>query len=193
MPAGKRLWLAWLSLVTVYVVWGSTYLAIRVVVRELPPFAAGSLRFLAAGVGMAVLAAWVDRKAPRPSLRQVADYSLAGVLLLAGGNGLVMWAEQYVHSGLAALMVATVPLWMTFLDGLRPGGQPWTGRVWLGTVLGLLGVALVVRPEGSIPAGHWPGVAALAAAPHRALVPAVLFAVGSGEGGLNGVVWGVVG
>jgi len=155
----RRGWLPWLALGTVYVVWGSTYLAIRVVVREMPPFAAAALRFFAAGVVMAGFAALRDRALP--GRRQLADYALIGVLFLGFANGLVMWAEQRIPSGITALLVATVPLWMTFLDGLRPGGQPWTLRVWLGTLMGLTGVFLVARPKGGIAHGHWPGIVAL--------------------------------
>jgi drug/metabolite transporter (DMT)-like permease len=150
-----------LSLLVVWVVWGSTYLAIRVVVREMPPLAAASLRFLVSGVVMSAVAFFVDRRRGRPGLRQVLDYALVGVLLLAGGNALVMWAEKTVPSGIAALIVATVPLWLTLFDGLRPGGQPWTVRVWVGTLVGLLGVALVARPQGGVEAGHWPAVIGL--------------------------------
>ncbi len=157
---GRRL-LPWLSLLVIYGVWGSTYLGIRIVVREMPPFLAAALRFSAAGSVMAVVAFFADRSRGRPSRRQLFDYALVGILLLAGGNGLVMWAERTIPSGIAALIVATVPLWLTLLDGMRPGGQAWTARVWLGTLVGLGGVALVVRPEGGVPAGHWPGILAL--------------------------------
>jgi drug/metabolite transporter (DMT)-like permease len=77
------------------------------------------------------------------------------------GNGLVMWAERSIPSGIAALIVATVPLWILVLDGLRPGGQPFTVRVSLGTFIGLCGVVFVARPSGQVAAGHWPGVIAL--------------------------------
>jgi drug/metabolite transporter (DMT)-like permease len=151
--------LPWLALFTVYLVWGSTYLAIRVVVRELPPFAAAGMRFLTAGVVMAALAAFKDKA--RPSRRQLVDYALIGVLLLGFGNGLVMWAEQQIPSGIAALLVATVPLFITFLDRFRRGGEPWTMRVWAGTVIGLAGVVLVARPEGDVAHQHWGGIVAL--------------------------------
>jgi drug/metabolite transporter (DMT)-like permease len=164
--------LPWLSLLVVYVVWGSTYLAIRIVVREMPPFAAASLRFASAGVVMAGLAAFVDRRAGWPTLRQWRDYALVGVLLLGGGNAFVMWAEKTVSSGIAALIVATVPMWLTLLDGFRPGGQSWTTRAWVGIALGLAGVALVARPEGGVPPGHWPAVIGLQ-------VGALSWAVGS--------------
>ncbi len=150
-----------LALLVVWVVWGSTYLAIRVVVREMPPLAAASLRFFVSGAVLAAVALYVDRGHGRPGLRQVLDYALVGVLLLAGGNALVMWAEKTVASGIAALIVATVPMWLTLFDGLRPGGQPWTFRVWLGTLIGLMGVALVARPERGVEYAHWPALIGL--------------------------------
>jgi drug/metabolite transporter (DMT)-like permease len=130
-------------------------------VKEVPPFAAASLRFLASGLVMAGVALWVDRHQPRPTLRQVAQYSLIGILLLGIGNALVMWSEQRIPSGIAALIVAAVPLWLTLFDGMRKGGQPWSARVWAGTVVGLMGVALVTRPTGGLGSGHWAAVMAL--------------------------------
>jgi len=160
-PRHRKL-LPWIALFVIYVVWGSTYLAIRIVVREVPPMAAASLRFLAAGLVMGTLALRVDRGQGRPTARQWLDYAVIGILLLAGGNGLVMWAETRISSGVASLVVATVPLWLTFFDGLRPGGKPWTTRVWIGTAVGLLGVALVARPGGAgVDAGHWPAILGL--------------------------------
>jgi drug/metabolite transporter (DMT)-like permease len=154
-PAPKRRILPWISLAIVWVVWGSTYLAIRVLVREAPPLTAASARFMIAGLLMGGIALVVDRRHGWPSRHQWFDYSLVGVLLLAVGNGLVMWSERTVPSGTAALIVATVPVWILVLDGLRPHGNPWTLRVWLGTVIGLGGVALVARPEAGVSSGHW--------------------------------------
>ena len=150
----RRRLLPWISLLVVWVVWGSTYLAMRIVVREMPPLAAAAARFLCAGTIMGLVALAVDRGSGRPTRRQLLDYAFIGVLLLSVGNSLVMWAEQTVPSGIAALIVATVPLWILLLDGLRPGGQPWTARVWVGTIVGLAGVALVARPEGEVSAAH---------------------------------------
>ncbi|HEY7410499.1 MAG TPA: EamA family transporter [Vicinamibacteria bacterium] len=158
-PARKRL-LPWIALAVVYVVWGSTYMGIALVVREMPPLGAAALRFFAAGVVMAAIAFFVDRAHGFPGRRALLDYALIGVLLLAGGNGLVMWSETRVPSGIAALIVASVPLWITLFDGMRAGGQRWTLRVWLGVALGLLGAGLVARPQDAV-AGHWGGVAAL--------------------------------
>jgi drug/metabolite transporter (DMT)-like permease len=159
-PARRRL-LPWIALGTIYVVWGSTYLAIKLVVHEMPPLAAAGFRFSIAGLLMTAIAAWVERDHPRPTLRQLADYALVGIALLAVSNGCVMWAETRIPSSLAALIVATVPLWLTLLDGLRPGGQPWTARAWTGVAIGLGGVALIVRPEAGIGPREMPGVLAL--------------------------------
>jgi len=160
-PPGRPRLAAWLCLFAIYVVWGTTYLAIRVVVREMPPFAAASLRFLTAAVALAGLAFLFDREQGWPSRRQWIDYSIAGLCFLAGGNAGVMWAETRVSSGITALLVAMVPLWVTLLDGLRPGGQRWTLRVWLGVLLGLVGVGFVARPTESGEAGHWTGIVVL--------------------------------
>jgi drug/metabolite transporter (DMT)-like permease len=170
-PRHRRL-LPWLALLVIYVVWGSTYLAIRIAVREVPPFGAAALRFGAAGIVMALIALVTDRKHGRPSLRQLADYALIGVLLLAFGNAMVMWAEQRIASGTTALIVATVPTWLTFFDGLRPRGQPWTLRVWLGVLLGMAGVALVARPGGGMAPGHWTAVGGL-------LLASIAWSIGS--------------
>lgn len=163
-PAHRRRLLPWISLLVVWVVWGSTYLAMRVVVAEMPPLPAAGTRFAVAGAIMALVALVVDRRHGWPTRRQILDYSLVGVLLLSVGNALVMWSEQTVPSGIAALIVATVPIWILLLDGLRPGGEPWTARVWVGTVVGLAGVALVARPEGEVGGAHWLAIVALQAA-----------------------------
>jgi drug/metabolite transporter (DMT)-like permease len=153
----KRL-LPYIALGVVYIVWGSTYLAIRIVVGELPPFAAAALRFSAAGLVMGAFAFWRHRQ--KITLGQVADYAFIGILLLSVSNALVMWSETRIPSGIAALLVAAIPLWMTLLDGFRAGGERWTPRIGVGVACGLLGVGLVVRPEGDLQAS-WPGVLAL--------------------------------
>jgi len=156
--------LPYLALGVVWVVWGSTYLGMRVVVAEMPPLVAAGARFAAAGLVMALVAGVIDRGHGRPGRRQLLDYALVGILLLSVGNGLVMWAERTVPSGIAALIVATVSVWFVLLDGLRPGGQPWTVRVWLGTIVGLAGVSLVASPRGEVAAEHWLAILALQAA-----------------------------
>lgn len=130
-----------LGLATVYLVWGSTYLAIRFAVETIPPFLMAGTRFVVAG---AILYGW--RRAagfPRPTAAQWRAATVVGALMLLVGNGGVTWAEQWVESGTAALMVASVPLWMVLLDWARPGGRPPRPSVWAGILVGLLGVALL--------------------------------------------------
>jgi drug/metabolite transporter (DMT)-like permease len=160
MPSRHR-FLPWLSLFTIWIVWGSTYLAIRVVVREMPPFGAAGLRFGGAGLVLAAISYALDRTQAWPTRRQWFDYGLIGVLLLAGGNALVMWSERTIPSGIAALIVGTVPVWLVLLDGLRPGGQAGPARVWAGAILGFAGVALVAGPGTGGWGEHWRGIAAL--------------------------------
>jgi drug/metabolite transporter (DMT)-like permease len=110
---------------------------------------------------MCGIAAFVDRRHGLPSRRQLLQYGAIGFLLLGLGNGLVMWAERSIPSGIAALLVATVPLWMMILDGLRPGGPVGTARAWIGVGVGLVGVFLVARPEGGDWSAHFAGIVAL--------------------------------
>ncbi|HEX2163131.1 MAG TPA: EamA family transporter [Thermoanaerobaculia bacterium] len=129
---------------TVYVVWGSTYLAIRFAIETLPPFLMAAGRFLVAG-GLMWL--WAKRRgAGRPTRRQVGAAAVVGLLLLAGGNGGVVWAEQRIDSGLAALLVATVPLWVVGIEWLLPGGRRPRLPMMLGVAGGLAGIALLVGP-----------------------------------------------
>jgi drug/metabolite transporter (DMT)-like permease len=113
-PSAARIWAA---LLAVYVVWGSTYLAIRVAVQTLPPFLMAGIRHLTAG---AILYAFAirrgDWKGDRPTLAGWRAATIIGAALLLGGNGGVVWAEQYVSSGLAALFVSTLPIWIAVLD-----------------------------------------------------------------------------
>ena len=129
----------------VYIVWGSTYLAIRYSVETIPPFLMGGSRFLVSG---AVLVAWARlRGAPKPSARAWRDATIAGALMLCGGNGAVAWAEQRVASSIAALLVAVVPLWMVLIDWLRPHGtRPRLGAV-MGIAIGLAGLYLLIGPD----------------------------------------------
>ncbi|HEV8631542.1 MAG TPA: drug/metabolite exporter YedA [Thermoanaerobaculia bacterium] len=128
----------------VYVLWGSTYLAIRFALETLPPFWMASSRFLIAG---SLLYVWARRRGAAPPQRlHWRSALIVGGLLLLGGNGGVVWAEQRVPSGLAALLVATVPLWMVMLDGAGRGWRRPATQVLLGVALGLAGVALLVGP-----------------------------------------------
>ncbi|HWM90424.1 MAG TPA: drug/metabolite exporter YedA [Thermoanaerobaculia bacterium] len=133
-----------LALATVYVIWGSTYLAIRFAIETLPPFWMAGVRFLVSGVLLYGWARW--RGASRPSRVHWRSAALIGALLLLGGNGGVVWAEQRVDSGLAALLVSTVPLWMVVFEWLRKGGTRPTLGVVAGLALGFAGLVMLVRP-----------------------------------------------
>ena len=131
-----------LAFVAVYVVWGSTYLFIRFAVETLPPFLMGGVRFAVAG---AILYLWAKvRGEPTPARVEWRGAAIAGLFLLLGGNGAVVWAEQRVPSGITALLVATVPVWMVLLDWLRPGGMRPRSGVFVGLALGLVGLGLLV-------------------------------------------------
>lgn len=134
----------------VYVVWGSTYLFIRFAVETLPPFTMAGARFAVAGALLYAWAKWRgDRGLSRDAWRSA---TVAGLFLLLGGNGAVVWAEQRVPSGITALLVATVPVWMVLLDWMRPGGLRPRAGVFVGLALGLAGLAMLVG-RGSMGAG----------------------------------------
>lgn len=127
----------------VYVLWGSTYLAIRFGVETIPPFLMAGLRHATAGL---LLFGWLRlRGTPAPERRHWGPAAAIGGLMLLGGNGLVSWAEQRVPSGLAALIVASVPIWMTLLDGIQNRRRPH-GVVLAGLGAGLAGLAFLVVP-----------------------------------------------
>jgi drug/metabolite transporter (DMT)-like permease len=150
-PTEAPAWQVWSALGIVYVVWGSTYLAIRVLVEDLPPMLSGGARFFLAGVIMlAIVAARVDRAVlTSVTARQFAWAAFCGSALAAGGNGLVMVAEQSIASGLAALIVAMVPLWVVLMR--RASGESIARVTLLGVVVGFCGVALLLLPGGG---GH---------------------------------------
>lgn len=138
----------WGALVTVWIVWGSTYLAIRVAVRTIPPLMMGSVRFLLAGGILYVLAVRRgDRVGDRPTAEHWRSAFIIGAALLLGGNGLVSWAEQRVPSGVAALLIATVPLWLAIGDRLRYGSR-LSRQTILGLAVGFSGVVLLVGQSG---------------------------------------------
>lgn len=141
-PSGLRVALAFLA---VYLVWGSTYLAIRFAIETLPPLLMAGIRFLTAG---ALLYAWMRlRGTPPPTRAQWGSATVVGGLLLLCGNGGVVVAEQWIPSGLAALLVAAVPLWLVLVDAVWGRTRP-AARVVTGVVVGFAGVALLVGSEG---------------------------------------------
>ncbi|MFD4140530.1 EamA family transporter [Streptomyces sp. NPDC058572] len=135
----------WAALAIVYVVWGSTYLGIRIVVETMPPFLSAAGRFIVAGLLLAALVAWKQGlSALRVTRAQLTSAAIVGLLLLLGGNGLVVLAETTVPSGLAALLIAVVPAWVVLLRtgfGERPGLA-----AYLGVALGLAGLAVLTLP-----------------------------------------------
>ncbi len=141
-PSPSRLKIL-LAFAAVYIIWGSTYLAIRFAVESLPPFLMAAMRFLVAG---GVLYAFLRlRGAAPPSLVHWKSASVVGATLLLIGNGGVSWAEQFVPSGITALFIAIVPLWFVVLDWWQRGVQP-TLAIGLGLILGTAGVLVLVDP-----------------------------------------------
>lgn len=133
-----------LAFAAVYLIWGSTYLAIRVAVEELPPFLMAAMRFLAAG---ALLYGGLRlRGAPRPTARQWRNAAIAGFLLLSCSNAAVTWAELTVPSGPTAVLCAITPVWMVLLEWLRDRRQRPSLSTSFGVVLGIVGVVVLVGP-----------------------------------------------
>jgi drug/metabolite transporter (DMT)-like permease len=150
----------WAALSAVYLIWGSTYLAIRFAVETIPPFLMAAVRFIVSGGFLYVL-----RRSggdPAPQAAEWRSAATIGIFLLVGGNGGVVWAEQFVTSSLAALLVATVPLWMVLIDAFRPGGR-WPGlTAGSGILIGFGGVVLLIGSavSESVAMNHF-GAAAL--------------------------------
>jgi len=130
----------------VYVIWGSTYLAIRVGGANMPSSIFAGVRFVIAGAAMLGVLAALGRPV-RPSRRDLLTLAGAGLLLLVGGNGLLVLAETVVPSGTAALVIATVPLWIAGLEAILPGGERIAARGIVGILLGLLGLVILGWPE----------------------------------------------
>jgi drug/metabolite transporter (DMT)-like permease len=189
--------LGWMALVVVYVVWGSTYLAIRVGVRDLPPLTMAGLRYLTAGLVLYPIAVRTGaarlRATDQPGRRQWLGSALVGLLLLVVGNGGLSIGEQTLDSGFAAVLVATVPLWMVLFAWPIDGDRP-TKRAVGGLGIGLVGVA--VLSGGGSGSAHALGVAVVLGAscswglgsvlahrlalPQRALVAAALEMIAGG-------------
>ncbi|MBN2115399.1 MAG: EamA family transporter [Anaerolineales bacterium] len=135
----------WIALLALYIVWGSTYLAIRFSVETIPPFLHAAVRFLVSGV---ILYLW--RRAagdPAPTVSNWKATAIVGAALLLGGNGLVAWAEQTVPSGIAALMITTSPFWLVLFESMRAGGAKPTWQAIVGLFIGFGGVFLLVGPS----------------------------------------------
>jgi drug/metabolite transporter (DMT)-like permease len=134
-----------IAFAAIYTIWGTTYLAIRIAVETIPPFLMAGVRFLLAG--LLTFGFLRARGVPLPTRLQWRSAAIIGAFLLLGGNGFVTWSEQQVPSGMAALVVATVPLWITLFDwvifkGIKPGK-----KTVFGLILGFLGIGLLIGPD----------------------------------------------
>ncbi|HEY5596743.1 MAG TPA: EamA family transporter [Candidatus Bipolaricaulota bacterium] len=127
----------------IYLIWGSTYLAIHYAIESLPPYLMTGIRFLVAG---GLLYAWARLRGATATWAHWRSAILTGGLMLFGGMGTVAVAQQWVPSGVTALIIALVPLWMVLIEWLRPGGTRPDTRVWLGIGLSLVGLVLLVDP-----------------------------------------------
>ncbi len=134
--------MALFAYIVVCIIWGSTYLAIRIAVLDLPPMSSTGIRFICSGLIMFGYAYWKRR--PLPQKAQIYHQSIVGLFLLLGGNGLVVLGSQWLHSSVTALLFATVPLFIAIEELILPEGEKlnWTG--WLGLIIGFSGVSLLV-------------------------------------------------
>jgi len=134
----------WMAMLALYIVWGSTYLGIRFAIETIPPFLHAGIRFLISGL---ILVIW-QRAAGQnlPTRKQWGSTAIVGTLLLLGGNGLVAWAEQFIPSGIAALVIASIPMFLVVGEAIRPNGiKPnWQGIV--GLLIGFVGIFILIGP-----------------------------------------------
>ena len=135
----------------VCVIWGTTYLGIRICLETMPPMVMGGLRWTLAGVLLVTVLRLRGEHLPSP--RHWGRLAVLAFLFLFLGNGGVVWAEQWVPSGLTAVIVATTPFWMVGLDAILPQGEKLTGRRLLGLLVGFVGIVLLVWPELAVPGG----------------------------------------
>lgn len=134
----------WLAFGAVYVLWGSTYLALRFVLESMPPFLMAAFRFMTAGAIMLLIARF--SKHSWPSAREIKNSSMVGFLLLVIGNGGVVWAEQYVDSGIAALLVTIEPVWVVLLLWMKSNNHKPSPVTWIAIFLGIAGMLVLTGP-----------------------------------------------
>jgi drug/metabolite transporter (DMT)-like permease len=155
----------WIGILVLYVVWGSTYLGMKVAMDTLPVFVMGAFRFVPAGVILIVaVIAWNRGRIARPTLGQVRDASIVGAMLLLGGTGLVAWGEQTIPTGIAALLIALVPMWLAIF-GFALFRESVPPIVAAGIVVGLVGVAILAWPAGDVGSLDPAGLLALMGSP----------------------------
>lgn len=140
--------IAWFAFAIVCVVWGTTYLGIAIALETIPPLLLTGTRFVAAGLIMLLIAKLRGEAIPRDG-RTLANLALVGLLMVGVGNLAVVWAELYVPSGIAALLVATAPFWMAIIEMFRSAGERVSLQGGIGMAVGFFGVALLVTPRGS--------------------------------------------
>jgi len=138
----RRAYLAWIA---VCLIWGTTYLGIRIALETVPPLLMAAIRWIVAG-GLLIVVLRL-RGERLPARREWPALTLLGILLLGFGNGGVVWAEQTVPSGLTAVLVATSPFWMVGIDAMMAGGERLTLRRSLGLIVGFSGIVMLVWPE----------------------------------------------
>ena len=144
--------LAWVAFAVICIVWGTTFMAIRVALDTVPPFLLTASRFVTAGLIMLAVAKLRGETIPRDG-KTLANLALIGFLLVGVGNLAVVWAEQWVPSGIAALLVATAPFWMAIIESFRANGERVDLRGGIGMAIGFIGVAMLVVPGGK--GGVW--------------------------------------
>jgi drug/metabolite transporter (DMT)-like permease len=138
----RNQWNIFLSFAAVYIIWGSTYLALMIGIQSLPPFLLSSLRFLLAGI-LLLGWCWLVKKQPSPSAKSVGINSIAGILTLFGGTASVAWAEQYISTSLAAIIVTAVPFWFVLLDKKQWSFYFSNKMIIAGLIIGFAGVILL--------------------------------------------------
>jgi len=138
----RRAWVAWGA---VCVIWGTTYLAIKVALDTIPPFLMGGLRYSAAGLLLAAILRSQGR--PLPPRSAWSRLAVLGFFMLLLGNGGVTWGEQYVPSGLTAVLIGTSPFWMVSVEAIVSGGKQLYPREWVGLSVGFAGIVLLVWPD----------------------------------------------
>lgn len=142
MSAPRLAWLAW---IIICVVWGTTYLAIRIALETVPVFLVAGLRWATAGVILAAFCLMTGRPLPGPPLW--AGLALLAFLMNVVGNGFVVWAEQFVASGLTAVIIASVPFFNVGIEAWLPGGERVRWGTWAGLAIGFAGIVVLVWPE----------------------------------------------
>src|ERR1700704_285424 len=171
MAAPKKVWII-LAFAALYIIWGSTYLAILFAIQSIPPFLMAGVRFFLAGVIMYAIARW--RGDPRPERSTWKSAFIIGGCLLLCGNGGVTISERWVPTGLAALLVATVPIYIALLGWLSGTAARPTPIVWLGLIGGFIGVGILVGPAFTSSNGNH-----LALGMSILLIASLLWSIGS--------------